>query len=356
MTSRRALAILLIVVTAIGLGLWWYFRVAAPLAPGAVGFADLPGWEQSDAGAALAAFRRSCAKLQHTMFDRTCAAATAAQDARGFFESNFTPYEIGDGLVTGYYEPLLKGSRTRHGAYQAAVYGVPDDLVMVDLGRFKPELKGERIAGRVEGHRLTPYETRAQIDARPPKTARVLFYGDDPVSVFFLHIQGSGRVQLDDGQVLRVTYAGQNGHPYTAIGRTLIARGALTRETVSMQSIRAWLTGHPGDARGVMESDASFVFFAEAPVADPALGPEGTQGVALTPRGSVAVDLTQHALGTPLFVAGQGLFIAQDTGGAIRGAPRADIFFGFGRQAEDAAGTLKAHTRFYVLLPKGAQP
>jgi membrane-bound lytic murein transglycosylase A len=193
----------------------------------------------------------------------------------------------------------------------------------------------------------------------PPPTAQVLFYGDDPVSVFFLHIQGSGRVWLDDGTMLRVGYAGQNGHPYTAIGRTLIRDYRVPREGMSMQVIRAWLQSHPGEARKVMQSDASFVFFTETPVGDANAGPEGTEGVALTPRASIAVDSHIHPFGAPVFIAGDGfanLFVAQDTGGAIRGAARADIFFGFGANAEDAAGKLKAHARFYVLLPKGVAP
>ncbi len=372
MRSRLILALLLVLIAASGGVAWWYFHPKAEGPPSleAVGFADLPGWTQGDPGLAFAAFKRSCGKLA-TMppaaalgFGKTaadwnaaCAAARKTRDARSFFETNFSPYAVGrgGGLVTGYYEPLLNGSRTPHGVYRTPVYGLPDDLVSIDLGQFRPEWKGESIAGRVEGHRLVPYASRAQIDAAPPAKARVLFYGDDPVAVFFLHIQGSGRVWLDDGTMLRVNYAGQNGQPYTAIGRTLIRQGALTRESVSMPAIRAWLKAHPNDARKVMESDASFVFFQEVPVGDPALGPQGSEGVALTPRGSVAVDNRFVPFGAPVFIAGDGLanlFVAQDTGGAIRGAARADIFFGYGAGAADAAGTLKAQARFFILLPK----
>lgn len=374
--SRLLLALVLLLIALSGFAAWWFFRAPQEekLRLNAVSFADLPGWNEGNPAAALAAFRRSCAKIltlppgtamayagTAANWRAACAGAATARDPRGFFEGMFVPYAIGqsDGLVTGYYEPLLNGSLTRHGAYQTPVYGLPDDLVSIDLGLFRPEWKGEKIAGRLDGKRLLPYPARAQIDAAPPATAKVLFYGDDPVSVFFLHIQGSGRVWLDDGTILRVNYAGQNGHPYTAIGRTLIHQGALTRETVSMQSIRAWLTAHPAEGRKVMESDASFVFFQEVPVGDAALGPEGSEGVALTPRGSVAVDNHIHPFGAPVYIAGDGLanlFVAQDTGGAIRGAPRADIFFGFGASAENAAGALKSHARFYVLLPKGVTP
>ncbi|MEI9996115.1 MAG: MltA domain-containing protein [Rhizomicrobium sp.] len=376
MKPRLVLALFLFLLGAGGFGVWYCLHRAppAPEAFAPVAFADLPGWRQSDPAAALAAFRRSCMKIlalpprsamgyAGTAADwrASCLKAAAARDPRRFFEGSFVPYPIGDaeGLVTGYYEPLLNGSATRHGVYQTPVYGPPADLVTVDLGLFRPEWKGEHIAGRVTGNRFVPYGTRAQIDAQPPATARVLFWCDDPVALFFLHIQGSGRVALDDGTVLRVTYAAQNGHPYTAIGRTLIRRGALARDHVSLQTIRAWLKSHPGEARGVMESDASFVFFEESPIGDPTLGPAGSEGVLLTPGGSVAVDAKVHPLGMPLFVAGggvAGLFVAQDTGGAIRSARRADIFFGFGAEAEAAAGTLKAHARFYVLLPRSVVP
>ena len=367
---------MLVLIAASGAVAWWFFRAAPQeekLRLTAVTFADLPAWSTSDASAALSAFRRSCVKLQ-TLPPKTamayagtagdwrsvCEHAAAARDARGFFENTFSPYTIGDadGLVTGYYEPLLNGSRTRHGAYQTPVYGVPDDLISIDLGLFRPEWKGERIAGRLDGRRLLPFPSRAEIDRAPPR-ARVLFYGDDPVAVFFLHIQGSGRVWLDDGTILRVNYAGQNGQPYTPIGRILIHDYGVPREGMSMQVIAAWLKTHPQLARKVMESDASFVFFEERPVGDAALGPEGTQGVPLTPKGSIAVDAHIHPFGAPLYIAGDGLanlFVAQDTGGAIRGAARADIFFGFGAGAEGAAGTLKAQARFYVLLPKGVTP
>src|SRR6185295_7912284 len=247
-------------------------------------------------------------------------------------------------LFTGYYEPLLRGSRSRHGRYQTPIYALPPDLISVDLGKFRPELAGERIAGRVDGQRLVPYATRAEIDAKPPNTA-TLVYADDPVAVFFLHIQGSGRVLLDDGSTIRVAYAGQNGHLYTPIGRVLLQDGALSKGELSMQSIRNWLKAHRDAGKKVMQADASFIFFAEHPVGDPSLGSAGTQGVPLTPRASIAVDTRLHALGTPFFLNAatpdgkvmRELVIAQDTGGAIRGPARADIFFGFGREAETLA-------------------
>jgi membrane-bound lytic murein transglycosylase A len=290
-------------------------------------------------------------------------ACTAAQgDARAFFEKSFTPYLVdGEALFTGYYEPEIRGRRTRGGAFQTPVYGIPDDLVRAELGLFNPKLRGEHISGRLDGHRLVPYATRAEINAKAPP-APVLFYTDDPIAFFFLQIQGSGRVVFEDGPKnqsgVRIAYAGENGQPYTAIGRTLIADGALTREEVSLQSIRTWLAAHPDRARGVMETDKSYIFFQERPIGDPALGSTGSLGAALTPLASIAVDARLHALGAPFYVAVDGsdplhgLLIAQDTGGAIRGGPRADIFFGFGPDAERRAGLMKAPGKFYLLLPK----
>ena len=339
-----------------------------------VAFSEIPGWVQVNPIAALAAFRRSCSVVLNKAPNLTlggyageaadwqpvCRRALNGDAARRFFETNFIPLRVnGEALFTGYYEPLLRGSRTRHGAYQTPVYALPRDLVSVDLGTFRAGWKGERIAGRVSGQHLVPYETRAGIDAKPP-SADVLFYGDDPVAVFFLHIQGSGRVALDDGTILRVSYAGQNGRPYTAIGGTLIRSAALERKSVSMQTIRDWLKRRPEAAQRVMETDESFVFFRESPVSDASLGSVGTQGVALTPLASVAVDPNYHALGVPFFIdtttpdgqTMQRLAVSQDTGGAIRGPARADIFFGFGAAAEEAAGKMKATGQLFVLLPK----
>jgi membrane-bound lytic murein transglycosylase A len=380
--ARARPAFLIPIVLALAIvAAWWFF---APTAPGPlrltpISFFDLPGWKDSDARAALAAFKRSCAAMKTKPADmpmggagyagsigdwrKVCTDADNASDARAFFERDFTPIEISaghlrEGLFTGYYEPELRGSRTRHGAFQTPVYGLPGDLVSVDLGRFRPTLKGERIAGRVVGQTLVPYDTRAEIDAHGVSSAPVLFYGDDPIAVFFLHIQGSGRVVLDDGSVLRVAYAGQNGHPYTAIGRTLINQGALAKEDVSLQTIRAWLKAHPDKTREVMETDASYVFFREQPIGDAKLGSPGSESVPLTPGASLAVDMRLHPLGAPFFIAsgetnpGNRLLIAQDSGGAIIGPVRGDVFWGFGKKAEDIAGKMKAPGKLYVLLPK----
>jgi membrane-bound lytic murein transglycosylase A len=362
--------------------LWWVLRPPAPgpLRLTKTSFAALPGWHESDPSAALAAFVRSCAAMDRQEsaaamgyagnsadWRAPCrvARATSAAKAHAFFERWFVPVQISagdvkDGVFTGYYEPQLFASRTRHGAFQTPVYGRPDDLVSVDLGAFRTNLRGERIAGKVEAGRLVPYAARAQIDTEGLPRARILFYADDPIAVFFLHIQGSGRVRFDDGNWVRVVYAAQNGQNYTAIGQTLKRRGALKPAEISLQSIRAWLHAHPGEAREVMQTNASYVFFKEEPIDDPQLGAKGAEGVALTPGASLAVDARLHALGVPFFVSTtlpdakplQALFIAQDIGGAIRGPVRGDMFFGFGKEAEKLAGAMNQTGRLYALLPK----
>ncbi|MGC9953898.1 MAG: MltA domain-containing protein [Rhizomicrobium sp.] len=362
--------------------LWWVLRTPAsgPLRLTKTSFAELPGWQQSDLRAALSAFARSCAAMarQDTAEAMGYAGNVAdwrapchavqfanADKARAYFERWFVPIQISagemkDGLFTGYYEPEIFASRTRHGAFQTPVYGVPDDLVSVDLGAFHPKLRGEHTAGKVEGGRLVPYATRAEIDAKGLPGARILFYANDPIAIFFLHIQGSGRVYFEDGSQARVAYAAQNGQIYTAIGRKLQQSGALKPEGVSLQNIRAWLLAHPGEARQVMETNASYVFFKEEPVGDPTLGANGAEGVALTPGASLAVDARLHPLGVPFFVSTtlpnakplQALFVAQDIGGAIRGPVRGDVFFGFGKEAEMLAGEMNQTGRLFVLLPK----
>jgi len=354
-------------------GWWWLNRPA--LVPEesltAVQFSDLPGWQKADLDPALAAFRRSCAVIAEKPSTEVIAdyAGTAADwqkvcgqldnesdpGARIFFEKNFTPYLLGGaGLFTGYYEPEIRGSRTRHGAYQTPVYGLPPDLIRVDLSQFAAQFKGEHISGRLSGQKLVPYADRADINAKGLPATRILFWCDDDVALFFLQIQGSGRVQLDDGSSSRIAYAGENGRPYTAIGRVLLAKGELAKDKISLATIRDWLKAHPELARGVMEANQSFIFFEEKTLGDRLLGSNGVEGVPLTPLGSMAIDLRKNALGAPYYVAAdpvKTLLIAQDTGGAIRGLVRGDVYFGFGANAEQRAGEMKAQGRMFVLLP-----
>jgi membrane-bound lytic murein transglycosylase A len=356
-----------------------------------VQFGELESWTQSDPRGALQAFLRSCVVLAAKADDapigglnyagtagewrQVCnAAALVSTDspeaARRFFESEFVPYRVvqgsGVGLFTGYYEPQLRGSRTRHGPYQTPLYGVPGDLVNVDLGLFRESLRGQRIVGRVTDGRLIPYPTRAEIESIGLAESASILFVDDPIDAFFLQIQGSGRVVLDDGTVVRAAYAAQNGRPYTPIGAILIQRGELSREAVSMQSIRAWLVEHPGEAQQLMNVNASYVFFAEQPIGDPLLGASGAQGVPLTPEASLAVDLTVHALGVPVWLETTApdpdttkpdrifhrLLVMQDTGGAIRGAVRGDVYWGYNADAGSIAGRMRSEGRMTALLPR----
>lgn len=356
-----------------------------PLVLTPVDFAALPGWAGDDHAAALAAFDRSCARILRAdaarAFSRNIDAGTMgdwqavcnarpeardAQTARQFFETWFTPHSARAdggsdvGLFTGYYEASLRGSRTRGGAYQYPLHARPDDLVMVELGDFRDELRGQRIAGRVAEGRLRPYEDRARIIAGDwPHADKVLVWVDDPVDAFFLHIQGSGVVQLDDGGIMRVGYAAQNGHVYYAIGRELVKREILPKEEVSMQSIRAWLAANPESAaQELMNLNRSYVFFHEIT----GEGPLGAENVVLTPGRSLAVDNGKMAYGVPVWTdipppqdgaePINRLMIAQDTGGAIRGAVRGDVYFGYGPEAEALAGVMKSRGRYWMLLPR----
>lgn len=392
MTGRFAIASAVGLLTVMGVVLWWFTRpvpvVAPTLSLTGVTFADLPGWSADDHAAALGAFKQSCHRIERWPDDRpldraaiggrvgdwrpACQAATAvpADDpgaARRFFEQWFRPYAArfagtADGLFTGYYEPLLHGSLRADVTYRIPLYRRPDDLVTVDLADFAEDLKGRAIVGRVDRGRLLPYPDRAAIDGGALANRGIeIVYVDDPVDAFFLHIQGSGVVQLRDGRELRVGYAAKNGRPYFAIGRTLIERGHLDRENVSMQSIRAWLAEHPDEAMAVMQLNPSYVFFRE--ITGP--GPLGSLGVPLTPGRSIAVDREHIPLGIPVWLDTtrptdkadaepqplRRLMLAQDTGGAIRGGVRGDVFWGAGADAAYLAGHMKQPGRWYLLLP-----
>ena len=348
-------------------------------------FDTLPGWQQDDQGAALAAFDRSCALIltakqppdtslgiAGTLADwqGPCTAAAAVDRSdpaapRQFFEAWFNLYRAGNngrsqGLFTGYYEPELRGARQPGGAYATPLLRRPPDLVMVDLGQFRPDWRGERIAGHAVNGRLLPFESRAEIEHGALDRQHLAFlWVDDPVDAFFLQIQGSGRVRLPDGTMVQVGYDGQNGKPYVPIGRLLLERGVLTRDNVSMQAIRAWIKANPEAGAALMDENPSYVFFREIS----GDGPLGAQGVALTAERSLAVDRDFVPLGVPIWLdadlAGeklQRLLVAQDTGGAIRGPVRGDVFWGFGPEAEARAGTMKAAGEYYLLLPKTVTP
>jgi membrane-bound lytic murein transglycosylase A len=349
-------------------------------------FGDLAGWTSDGVGEALAALKKSCTRrlgfagaapvgpqgMAGTVADwrPPCAAAAAVDErddaaARGFFEAWFRPYrcannETTEGLFTGYYEPELKGARVHSGGFETPLMKRPPDLVAVELGDFRADWRGERIAGRVVDGRLKPYETRAQIEAGALDRLNLgLLWIDDPVAAFFLQVQGSGRIDLPDGRQVRVGYDGQNGWPYVAIGRVMIERGLIDRESATMPGIRAWLAAHPAETKDILDANPSYVFFREI-VGD---GPVGSEGVVLTPGRSLAVDPKFLPLGAPFWLdaaADDGqirrLLIAQDTGGAIRGPVRGDVFWGHGPDAERRAGTLRARGGYFLLLPKTVTP
>ena len=354
---------------------------APPLQPAR--WSDLPGWAGDDLTAAWPAFLQSCRALagkpQWPAWSAVCEEARTlpgknAQAIRQFFESRFTPHLLTNpdgstqGLVTGYYEPLLRGSRTRTAKYAQPVLGVPPDLLTIDLSEVLPDLKNMRLRGRLVGNRVVPYYSRAEIAERGLAKAypeKVLLWVDDPVELFFLQIQGSGRVKLPDGKMVRLGYADQNGHPYKAIGRVLADRGELPIEQASMQGIQAWARANPSRLTELLDANPSYVFFREMPRANgggAADGPQGALGVPLTPGRSIAVDPRHVPLGAPVFLSTTQplstvpltrLMQAQDTGGAIRGVVRADFFWGFGAEAGAQAGRMKQQGRMWVLLPSG---
>ncbi len=337
-----------------------------------VPFSALPGWAQGVAPASLVAFLAGCERpALHRALRRACeeARGIAPANAARFFESAFTPWRIsthdGDatGLVTGYYEPVLDGSRTRSDRFRYPVYGVPEDLVVVDLVSLHPDLAHRRLRGRLEGRRLVPYWSRADIEGGGRALgAPVLAWVADPVELFFLQIQGSGQVRTPDGQRVRLGYADQNGHPYRSLGRHLVDRGELALEQASMQGIKAWAAANPAKMQAALNENPSYVFFREMPPAD---GPTGALGVPLAAGYSIAVDPRHIPLGAPVFLDTtwplspkplQRLVLAQDTGGAIRGAVRADFFWGTGDEAGALAGRMRQRGAMWLLWPRGETP
>ena len=338
-------------------------------------FSALPGWQQDDLREAWPAFIGSCKVLVRKIeWTAPCTAAATVNPADGaairvFFEFWFVPNQVraadgaDSGLITGYYEPMLHGARKRGGAFQTPLYRMPDDLLTIDLGSVYPELKNMRLRGRLVGKKVVPYNTRADI-ARADIDGKQLLWVDDAVEAFFLEVQGSGRVRLaDTGETVRLAYAEQNGHPYKAIGRWLVEQGELSASQATAQGIKAWIATHPTRRQELFNVNPSYIFFKEEALPDPSIGPKGALGVPLTPARSVAIDPQFLPLGAPVWLtttrAGsevplQRLMMGQDTGGAIRGAVRADFFYGFGNEAADSAGRMKQRGQIWVLLPKSA--
>jgi len=338
---------------------------------------QLPGWGADSLQEAWTAFLSSCRALRFRVeWKPPCDAALAITDEslgalRHYFEQYFEPYQIlkvpspireDTGLITGYYEPLLMGARTPSAEFATPLYAPPPDLLIVDLASLYPELKGKTVRGRLEGNRVLPYYTRAELPTDPDLQGKEIVWINSALDAFLLEVQGSGRVQLPSGEVIRLQYADQNGQPFRSIGRHLVEKGELTTEQATMPGIRAWLVAHPERLQEVLNANPSVVFFNETPLGDPNVGPKGAQGIPLTPGRSIAVDPAIVPLGAPVFLSTtqpasdaplQRLVIAQDTGGAINGAPRADFFWGTGPEAGELAGKMRQTGSMWLLWPRG---
>ena len=339
-----------------------------------VAFSGMPGWGRDDLRDAWPAFLTSCDVMaRRAAWKEPCTVArevdsTNVRAIRTFFEAFFVPHQVfnpdgtDNGLVTGYYEPLLNGARKRGGPYQTPLHRTPDDLLTVDLGSVYPELKNMRLRGKLVGNKIVPYPARAELTQSAALVGSELIWVDNPIDAFFLQVQGSGRVQIADSkETVRVAYADQNGHPYRSIGRYLVDKGELTMDQASAQGIKAWLAANPKRQQELLNANPGYVFFKEEKLTDPRKGPKGALGVPLTPQRSVAVDPNYIPLGAPVFLSTtqpgssvplQRMMVAQDTGGAIKNAVRADYFWGFGAEAGEKAGKMKQRGMLWVLLPK----
>ena len=339
-------------------------------------WSGLQGWQADAVEEAWPAFVKSCSVLRsRDGWQPVCKRALEISpddrnQVRAFFEREFTPWRVVNadgtesGLVTGYYEPLIRGSRKASARYRYPIYAVPDDLLAIELGELYPQLKGLRLRGRLDGRKVVPYHDRSQIDGGVPAlSGREIAWTDDALDLFFLQVQGSGRVKLENGETLRIGYADQNGHPYRSIGKLLVDRGELTVEQASLQGIKAWAKKNSDQVRDLLDYNASYVFFRELPPSPD--GPLGAMGLPLTAGRSVAIDPRTVPLGAPVFLATTfpnsdrplaRLMMAQDTGGAIKGGVRADYFWGFGEEASKQAGRMRQQGRMWVLLPTGLTP
>ncbi len=350
----------------------------ASLAP--TSFEALDGWPADDHAAALSAFARTCERAVHhaprtrpsgvegAALQAVCALLQDSpdQDARAFFEEHFTPYRVtASGLLTGYFEPQLRASFERTGRYQHPLYARPDDLIELPGSPESLAIEDDVTWGRRTSDGFEAFPDRAAIMAGALEGQGLeLVYLEDPVDAFFIHIQGSARLAMSDGSVQRINFAGKSGHVYTPIGRTLVERGDMVLEDVTMDSLRAWFAdASPEDRDVVLATNRSFIFFAMAEDFDPNAGPVAAAGVPLTPGRSLAVDRHLHTFGTPIFVQSDEplpgdddtlsrLMIAQDTGSAIVGPARGDIFIGSGNEAGQIAGAVNQPVTFTLLIPK----
>ncbi|WP_323011823.1 murein transglycosylase A [Castellaniella sp.] len=357
----------------------------------AASWQQLPGWGNDDLSHVWKALLNDCRGLMRPVsgslalptraapraWQPVCQAAVqaglgpnaAGQPVRQFLQAHLRPWRLdqspgqaASGTVTGYYEPLIRASRNQEGQYQWPLYATPSDLLMIDLGAIYPDLAGKRVRGKLDGRRVVPYDTRAQIAANPARQPPVIVWANDPVEAFFLQIQGSGRALLPDGGVLRLAYDDHNGQPYVSIGQWLARQGEMPLAQTSMQNIKQWARNHPDRVQTLLNVNPAMVFFRAESITDPELGPNGAYGIPLMAQRAVAVDTEFVPLGTPLWLDTkqpggaplQRLVFAQDTGAAIRGAARADFYWGTGDEAGAAAGRMKQPGRMWLLWPTAA--
>ncbi len=333
---------------------------------------EIDGLNQDNLTQAWPAWLQGCSTLiNKPAWKSACSAASSIKSTSNYainvyYKKYFTPYLANNadgtetGLITGYYEPLLNGSRHQSAQTPYPLYSLPSDLVTVELADIYPDLKFKRVRGKLVGNKVLPYYTRAEIEAVPsPLQGHELVWIDDIIDVFFLQIQGSGLVQLDNGEQVHVGYADQNGYTYNSIGRLLVERGELTLDQASMQGIKNWARNNLDKLRELLNSNPSYVFFRELPVNLP--GPIGALGVPIIAQRVVAIDPKYIPLGAPVFLSTtqpnstatlKRLMMAQDTGGAIKGGVRADFYWGAGNEAGKQAGAMKQKGKMWVLLPK----
>lgn len=327
-----------------------------------ISFENLDGWAEDDHVLALSMYQEQCQHKKLPMpLKVLCNEADKKQDAKHFFEINFNVFKLyedpsAENLLTGYYEPQFQGSRYKNEDYQVPLYKRPENILSLDPKQH-PSFKKYKFLGKTDGINVEPYYTRHEINEGAIQE-KPLCYLRNETDRFFLQVQGSGRIVFEDNSMMFVGYDGQNGHPYRSIGKAFVASGKIAQDKISLQSIRAWLNAHRDEAQTVLESNPSFVFFNQRSRAA-----SGAFGMVLTPKRSVAIDRRKLSLGFPLFVQAentltkesiQKIVYAQDTGGAIRGAVRADLFCGFGEEAERMAGALNSPLKLYVLLPKNS--
>lgn len=329
-------------------------------------FSELEGFSQDNLDLALEVFQKDCkARRVHSQLKDVCKKSLEYTSGRNFYEENFEPYKllnknkIDNGLITGYYEPILNGSLEKTEKFQYPIYGLPKDLVIVNLGSIYPELKKYRLRGKLKGNRVIPYDTREQFDIKEHKDIEAICYVDSKVDRFFLEIQGSGKVKLQDGTIINVGYAGQNGRPYYPIGRKLIELGEVKKEDMSLQAIAKWCEQNPTKVDKLLNLNQSKVFFRLSKHTA-----TGSLGVPLVAKRNLAVDRKFIPLGFPVFINTthpitnekiDSLMVAADTGGAIKGDIRADFFWGNGKEAKLNAGKMAQKGKLTILIPKVSQ-